>query len=146
MRLIPSLEARSSFLDGNYTTRTNPIEKCINATLSMGYDVFAIQNNGQCRSSIMASDRYRNSGAAEDLSECGHDGKGGPYRNQVYEVIYGKYYFPIEIINNVVIFQYTINLRNIIKLINHVFIISSSADIADGTVFFIIITNYSETG
>ena len=84
---IASLEGQSSFLDGSYKTRTNPIEKCINATLSLGYEIFAIKYGGQCRSDHvhLATSIYQRYPPAKNSAECTRDGKGV----QVYEITYG---------------------------------------------------------
>ena len=87
-RAIPTLEGTSDLLDGNYGTRTNAIEKCLNATLSFGYDLFAVQHGGWCAGSYKSTN-YQKYGSSSD---CATDGEGGPWANQVYEITYGNYY------------------------------------------------------
>lgn len=86
-RAISTLERQSSLLDGDYVTRTDPIQKCLNATLALGYDVFAVQNGGWCASDATARNTFQKYGIS---TACSHDGEGGPWANQVYEITYGN--------------------------------------------------------
>ena len=68
-------------LDGSYGSCKNPIAKCAVAALRKGYNMFAVQNGGQCAASATAAqtfDKYGNSAA------CKADGEGGTWANQVY--------------------------------------------------------------
>jgi len=61
----------------------DPIAKCAVAALSRGYNMFAVQNGGQCFASATASltfDKYGKSTA------CWNGGEGGPWANQVYVI------------------------------------------------------------
>jgi len=71
-RAIPTLEGLSSILDGFYTKRVDPIAKCAVAALSWGYNMFAVQNGGQC--------------FARKSTACWNGGVGGPWANQVYVI------------------------------------------------------------
>ena len=83
-RAIDSLEGNSkvtSILIGHYKTRIDAIEKCYLAAKQLWYNVFALQDGGQCFSSAIAMfthDRYGTS------SDCAIDKKGGPMANDVY--------------------------------------------------------------
>lgn len=84
-RAIPSIEGKSSFLDGHYKSRTNAKEKCFKAALALGYRLFAIQDGGQCFSSYTANNTYTHYGTS---AACSGDGEGGPLANNVYEIRY----------------------------------------------------------
>ena len=74
-RAIPILEGQSFILDGSYWHRVDPIAKCAVAALSWGYNMFAVQNGGQCFGSATAPltfDKYGKSTA------CWNGGEGGP--------------------------------------------------------------------
>lgn len=71
-------------MDGNHTTRTDSITKCYRAAKKRGFHVFAVRDGGWCASNASAAntfDKY-----LESL-DCGSDGKGGPWANQVYYII-----------------------------------------------------------
>ena len=80
-RAIPTLEGTDSRLDGSYTARTDAIEKCAEVTDSLGYNMFAVQNGGQCFSSSTAATTFGKYGVS---SACKADGEGGPWANEVY--------------------------------------------------------------
>ena len=69
--------------DEHYKRRPNPVQDCFQAALSKGFEVFAIQDGGQCFSSTSAKDTYNQYGAS---TNCLGDGKGGPMANHVYEI------------------------------------------------------------
>ena len=48
-----------------------------------GYQVFALQAGGWCASSPTALDTYKKYGPS---SNCGNDGEGGKWANQVYQI------------------------------------------------------------
>ncbi|CAH1257629.1 MUC5AC [Branchiostoma lanceolatum] len=84
-RAIDTLEGTDHLLDQfNYHKRPNAIHRCYQVALSRGFTVFAVQNGGQCFSSKTAQDTYWKYGRS--LS-CGYDGKGGPWSNQVYQIV-----------------------------------------------------------
>ena len=89
-RAILTLEGSSSILDGSYGSRTYAIQKCYEAASSLGYDVFAIQDGGDCFSSATARDTYKKHGPS---TSCRDDGKGGPWANEVYEIVKGKFVY-----------------------------------------------------
>ena len=86
-RAIPILEGSSPFLNGNYVRRVDAIQKCYQAAKSLGADVFAVQHGGWCGSSGTAKSTYKKYGVSTD---CGSDGEGGPWANQVYQIIKGN--------------------------------------------------------
>ena len=49
-----------------------------------GYSMFAVQNGGWCASSRLAEETFNKYGRS---SACRSDGEGGPWANQVYELI-----------------------------------------------------------
>ena len=88
-RAIPTLEGNnkvSSIIDGHYKRRSREIEKCYRATLSLGYDTFAVQDGGQCFSSANAGSTFNKYGKS---TKC-YGGTGGPMANDVYRIHYGE--------------------------------------------------------
>lgn len=79
-RTVPSLD---NHLDGDYTIRSDAIQKCAKLARGFGYTVFAIQNGGWCASGPRAKFTYRQYGPS---TQCNANGKGGPWANQVYEI------------------------------------------------------------
>ena len=79
---IPSLESdNSTYLDGNFTKRDNPLKKCALEAAKMGYRVFALQNGGECLSGPYAHLNYSKYGAGS----CSLDHVlGGVNANDVY--------------------------------------------------------------
>ena len=86
-RAIPTLEGKSSLLDGSSDSRKDPIQKCFEAAKYLGYDVFAIQAGGWCSSSATAKSTYKKHGTSV---ACNADGEGGESSNTVYEIIQGR--------------------------------------------------------
>ena len=82
-RAIQILEGQDSILDGSYTARKDPIEKCYQAAKKRGFHVFAVQNGGQCAASSSAAKTFDKYGKS---SACKSDGEGGPWANQVYYI------------------------------------------------------------
>ena len=82
-RAIASLEHH---FPEKYNVRVNPIQKCFEAAMSFGYQVFAIQDGGQCFGSPTAQNTYANYGSSR---YCSH-GKGGPMANNVYKLKNGN--------------------------------------------------------
>ncbi|XP_077866013.1 uncharacterized protein LOC144353309 [Saccoglossus kowalevskii] len=83
-RAIPTLELHDYRLDGHYSRRSDVINKCANAAVVRGYNIFAVQNGAWCASSAYALESYDKYGASD---ACLDDGKGGPWANQVYVII-----------------------------------------------------------
>ena len=67
----------------HYKQRSNSITKCFKLASSLGFDVFAIQDGGQCMTSSSAEKSFDKYGTS---NECIKDGlgKGGPMANAVY--------------------------------------------------------------
>eukprot|EP00058_Branchiostoma_floridae_P007074 XP_002592562.1 hypothetical protein BRAFLDRAFT_68884 [Branchiostoma floridae] len=82
-RAIPTLEGTDSRLDGHYSSRENPIEKCYQVALSRGFPVFAVQNGGWCAGSADGLNTYYKYGASP---ACAADGGGGDLANEVYGI------------------------------------------------------------
>ena len=85
-RAIEILEGRVPILNGSYSSRNNSIAKCAVAAMRVGYNMFAVQDGGQCFGSAAAPQTFDKYGESD---ACGADGEGGPGANQVY-VIKGK--------------------------------------------------------
>ena len=79
-RAIATLEGQDQLLDGSYPNRKDAIHKCFLAADRRGFQVFAVQNGGQCLSSATAAETYNKYGEANGCSE----GKGGYLANSVY--------------------------------------------------------------
>ena len=47
-RAIPDLEGTDPILDGDYKTREDAVNKCYQVAEKRGFQVFAVQNGGQC--------------------------------------------------------------------------------------------------
>ena len=75
-----------SILDGHYTRRSRQVRKCYEAALSLGYDIFAVQDGGQCFGTTNAANTYNKYGQS---SKC-YGGTGGPMANDVYRINYGR--------------------------------------------------------
>ena len=84
-RAIQSLEGTHALLKEFYMSHTNAYDKCLGATLSFGYTVFALQNGGNCRSASDAEETYDKHGTSD---ACNGDGEGGPWANQVYKITF----------------------------------------------------------
>ena len=81
---LPSLEGNASQLDGHYTQRTDAIYKCYKATRERGWDVFAVTDGGQCRSSANAADIYNEKGLQSSFCLNIQNGKGDSGNSHVY--------------------------------------------------------------
>ena len=81
-RSIPTLEGLDPILDGDYWTRTDPINKCAEVARKNGYRVFAVQAGGWCAATGDAENTYSKYGRS---TNCQQDGEGGSLANQVYE-------------------------------------------------------------
>ena len=77
------MEGQDPLLDGHYRYRENPVHKCYLAALKRGYQVFAVQDGGQCFSGPTAHQTYNKYGPSD---ACDADGEGGPWANQVYNI------------------------------------------------------------
>jgi len=84
-RALPSLEGESELnrtLDGYYTRRQDAVEKCFRAALQKNFEVFAVQDGGQCFSSADAGSKYKQFGFSDKCTSM----KGGPMANDVYQI------------------------------------------------------------
>ena len=79
-RAIPTLEGKDPILDGQYSSRKNPIAKCALAARKRGYRMFAIQDGGWCASSATARKTFNKYGK----SDACRQGEGGGWANNVY--------------------------------------------------------------
>ncbi|XP_002734997.1 uncharacterized protein LOC100371411 [Saccoglossus kowalevskii] len=82
-RAIPTLEGTDIRLDGDYSTRSNPIQKCAEVARDLGYSMFAVQDGGWCASSANAENTFAIYGASSLCS----NGEGGAWANDVYRLI-----------------------------------------------------------
>ena len=82
-RAIQPIEGKHPLIEDDYKLRTDVYDKCLKATLSFGYKVFALQNGGWCASASDAEDTYNKYGQSNG---CSADGKGGAMANQVYKI------------------------------------------------------------
>ncbi|XP_078379553.1 uncharacterized protein LOC144662584 [Oculina patagonica] len=80
---IPTLEGQDGILDGNATSRSDPIGKCYEAAKKRGFNVFALQDGGFCSSSATAEKTFNKYGTSLN---CKSDGEGGAGANQVYYI------------------------------------------------------------
>ncbi|XP_035693199.1 uncharacterized protein LOC118427484 isoform X2 [Branchiostoma floridae] len=83
-RAIATLEGTDPRLDGDYEERSDAIEKCYQVALSRGFTLFAVQNGGWCAGSESGRQSYNKYGYS---TACGGDGEGGPWANDVYEIL-----------------------------------------------------------
>ncbi|XP_066027384.1 uncharacterized protein [Pocillopora verrucosa] len=83
-RAISSLEGKDVLLSDSYTEREDAIQKCAVAAIIRGYITFGIQNGGMCVSGPNAHQTYSKYGESMD---CKNDGEGGPWANQVYNLV-----------------------------------------------------------
>ncbi|XP_077997948.1 uncharacterized protein LOC144451062 [Glandiceps talaboti] len=83
-RAIATLEGTDPRLNGAYSSRANPIEKCAQVANDLGYDYFAVQNGGWCASSADAENTFDKYG---HYNSCKTDGEGGGWGNEVYKLI-----------------------------------------------------------
>jgi len=83
-RAIAILEGKDSILDGSYPHRVNPIAKCAVAAMRRGYNMFAVQNGGQCFSSFTAHWTFNKYGKS---TACRNGGEGGLWANEVYFIV-----------------------------------------------------------
>ena len=87
-RAITILEGKDPIFDGSYGSRKNPNAKCAKAALRKGYNMFAVQNGGQCAASATAAQTFDKYGKS---TACKADGEGELWANQVY-IFKGKCY------------------------------------------------------
>ncbi|XP_066266631.1 uncharacterized protein [Branchiostoma lanceolatum] len=85
-RAIATLEGTDPRLDATYQERSDPVEKCYQVALSRGFTVFAVQNGGWCAGSDSGRQNYNKYGPS---TACASDGEGGPWANEVYEMLGG---------------------------------------------------------
>merc|ERR1711981_1474324 len=82
-RAMESLEGKPGLgrlLKGPYKTRADAVTKCFKAAAIKGYEVFAVQDGGQCFGSADAKETYTRFGQSFECSSM----KGGPMANDVY--------------------------------------------------------------
>ncbi|XP_078364950.1 uncharacterized protein LOC144649337 [Oculina patagonica] len=70
-------------LDGNYTLRTDAINKCALAAMKRIYEVFAVHDGGSCLVDYTSNPKFNKYGMSED---CKSDGKGGSGASHVYVI------------------------------------------------------------
>ena len=75
------LEGKCRHLDGDSWNRNEVITKCFSCAVENGYDVFALQNGGECYAGY-PYENYERHGAS---SVC-VNGRGGPWSNNVYKL------------------------------------------------------------
>ena len=80
------MEGKSQYINatlyGHYKRRSNAVHRCADAALDKGYEIFAVQDGGQCFSGADAGKKYKDNGKS---SEC-RSMKGGPLANDVYTI------------------------------------------------------------
>ena len=81
-RAITTLEGMDPRLDGEYKTRTDPINKCFEVAKDLGFPAFGIQNGGWCCGAVDALKTYTMYGAATNCI----DGEGGDWANDIYKI------------------------------------------------------------
>ena len=85
-RLLENMEGKSQYINatlyGHYKRRSNAVHRCADAALDLGYDIFAIQDGGQCFSGKDAGKKYKDNGKSTDCASM----KGGPLANDVYTI------------------------------------------------------------
>ena len=84
-RAIQPIEREHDLLKDSYGSRTDAYKKCLKATLSFGYRVFALQDGGWCASAADAEETYKKHG---ESNACLEDGEGAPVANQVYKITF----------------------------------------------------------
>ena len=82
-RALPTLEGLDSLLVGSYLQRAGAVRLCAEAAYRRGFQVFAVQNGGQCFSGPEAHVTYDKYGSSIG---CHENGRGGPWANEVYEI------------------------------------------------------------
>jgi len=80
-RAVDKLEGKDALLDGHYSKRVNPIQKCAEAAKKRGFTVFVVQSGGWC-----AADAKGNYAKHGESSHCRSDGEGGPWSNAAYRI------------------------------------------------------------
>ncbi len=78
------MEGRDALLKDSHLQRNDSIQKCALAAKVRGYQTFALQDGGMCVGSPRAHKTFGKYGKSQD---CKNDGKGGPWANQVYNLI-----------------------------------------------------------
>ena len=87
-RALPTLEGNANVKDiltGHYKRRDDAINKCMKAAKKLNFNVFAIQDGGQCFSSANAKVAGLKYGKSPNCDK--KSGKGGPMANAVYEIL-----------------------------------------------------------
>ena len=86
-RALESAEGKIDYLEDRYKDREDAIKKCYDYALSIGRNIFAIQDGGQCFTAGQ-DDSYDTFGSSSSCNK--EDGKGGPMANEVYAINSGK--------------------------------------------------------
>ena len=80
--LTPSLEGTDQVLNGNYATRVNSLDKCLNAARRKGNKMFALKHGGDCLSSPGEHSDFIKS-YTEKSTKC-RNSKGGADSMNIY--------------------------------------------------------------
>ena len=64
---------------------SSAIQQCADYAAARGYEVFGVQDEGECFTGPKAHETYAKYGQADDDDGC-KNGLGGWYRNDIYEV------------------------------------------------------------
>ena len=87
-RTLFNLEPVISVIEGPYTDREGlAISTCFRYARKGSYNIFALQEGGQCWVSYRDDNSYMRYGRSS--SKCPDNGYGGPMANEVYEVVGG---------------------------------------------------------
>ncbi|XP_047125299.1 uncharacterized protein LOC100202174 isoform X1 [Hydra vulgaris] len=82
IRAVPTLEGNHPLLmDSDYKSRSDPLQKCAEAALDKGFQVFGLQNGGQCFAGINGETTYDMYGTS---NQCLEDGLGGSWAMEMY--------------------------------------------------------------
>ena len=82
-RAIPLMEGLDPHLDGSYKYRGRPFIKCARTAFNHGFEVFAIEDGGQCFTGAHAHKTYAVHGASD---RCPSGGYGGKWAIDVYKI------------------------------------------------------------
>ena len=77
------MEGLGPLLDGWYGNRRRPFIKCARTAFNHGFEVFGIENGGQCLTGLHAHKTYAIHGASD---RCRAGGYGGEWAMDVYKI------------------------------------------------------------
>ena len=80
-RAVPQIDGSDSRIQGNYQQRADAINACYNVAKERGMKIFAVQDGGWC-----AADNNLNAYTKYGADGNCHNGKGGPWANDVYQI------------------------------------------------------------